>query len=143
MVPRQCTKACAPWPHHTSLCMEALQGSQLARRALVAVVSRLEGASLWNVDVCGLGVTQDGELGSQLGQVKGGHLQSSACLISHIQALGKPVGVHHMKCQGLLIESLDHMHPLSLEARTASEQCAEPHTQHTTASMCSGRYDRF
>ena len=58
--------------------MKATAGAQLARRGLVAVVSRLEGASLRDVDVCGLGVTEDGELGSQLGQVEGSHLQGSA-----------------------------------------------------------------
>ena len=44
-------------------------------RRSVAVVSRLEGAGLGDIDVGGLGVGEDSELGAQLGQVQRGDLQ--------------------------------------------------------------------
>jgi hypothetical protein len=41
----------------------------------IAVVSWLEGASLGDIDVGGLGVGEDSELGTKLGQVQRGDLQ--------------------------------------------------------------------
>ena len=43
----------------------------------VAVVGWLEGSSLGHIDVGGLGVRQHSELGSKLGQMESGHLQTS------------------------------------------------------------------
>ena len=96
-------------------------------------MSRLEGASLWHVNVCSLGVTEDGELGSQLGQVEGGHLQDSAlsdqphpgpCRTCQGAAWDSSRAV----AQKLSMSSFHHMRPLNLEVEPASEQRAGPHT---------------
>ena len=58
--------------HWGMVCMASMQRLLILilSQHLVSVVSRLEGASHWNIDVLGLLWCQLGQLGSQLGQVK-------------------------------------------------------------------------